>query len=399
MSYDEMKKYRSYSIYTDTSTLRRKKSYKDYLSSGYSSRSEMDLFSRPKKTKKTRELEIQRKKFEERYCYLYENAPIILFFMVNDLGDDIFSEEVKRRTGFEFREKEAFLERSSKDLSCFVLLEDLFLGEEIYGNYLNTFIETFHKHTFLSPKLSKEFDFSSNIGIGKYDECMKLLVDIVYSFIDSECISTTLVYRKTSYGYQNVYNLYNNTNELYIDNSSLLEKKKALSFYYDILGYRNCRSGSVTFNDKGIDYRFIPAKKTLVRSNPFIKALQPSLDTFSMTRSLGSSIYFKLHDEIPWINNCICNSIHGVENGCNTDFFVKEEDIFYKDDKFNVICPCCGAICTTGIGPGKFKEKIEERIKKRFIDDKYFDRKIAILSELHSMGSVVIEDGKKKVKV
>lgn len=399
MSYNENRKYRSYSIYTDTSSLRRKNSYKDYLSSGYLSRREIDLYSRPRKTKQDRELEIQMKKFEERYCYLYENAPIILFFMVNDLGDDIFSEEVKRRIGFDFREKNAFLERKSKDLNGFVLLEDLVLGEDVYQNYLNTFIETFHKYGFFSPRLSKEFDFSSNIGIGKYDLCMKLLIDIVYSFIDSQSISTTLVYRKTSYGYQNVYNLYNNTNELYIDSSSLLEKKKALSSYYSILGYRNSRGENVTFNDKGIDYGFIPEKKTLVRGNPFVKALQPSIDNFSMMRSLGSSIYFKLHDELPFMNNCICNSIHGVENGCNTDFFVKEEDIFYKDDKFRVICPCCGAICTTGIGPGKFKDKIENRIKKRFVDDTSFDRKIEILSELYSMGSITVENGKKKVKV
>ncbi len=393
---DKDRKYRSYSIYTDTSRMKRRNGSIDFISSG--NVPTRDLYHMPIKPKKDKNNEIQKKFFDESYCYLYENPPYILYFIVNDLKDDNFSEEVKERIGFDFRDEYFLPKRDIKSLVVFELLEDMILGNDFkHKNVLETVVNQLRNYNSISEAFDKEFDFSSNIGTSKYDECMRLLVDIVYSFVDSQNVSTK-VYQKTHSGCIPVPSFYNSSIERKIDTFEINSKKRALDSYYKVLSYRNCMGGGVSIKDKGINYEFPIPERTLVSSNLYVKALQSFFGINDITKSFEKSIYFKLHDELPWMNNCICNSIHGVEEGCGADFRVKEEDIFYRDDKFNVICPCCGAICTTGIMPGKFKDRIEERIKKRFVDDKFFDRKISLLSELYSMGSIVVENGKKKIK-
>ena len=393
---DKKRKYKSYSIYTDTSRMKRRNGSIDFIYSGYVPR--RYLYHMPIIPKKDKNNEIQKKFFDERYCYLYENAPYILFFIVNDLEDDNFSEEVKERIGFDFRYEPFLPKRDFKSLVIFEFLEDMFLGNDFkHKNVLENVIRQLRNYNSVSESFKKEFDFSSNIGASKYDECMRLLVDIVYSFVDSQNVSTK-VYQKTYSGCISVPSPYNSRMERSLDYFEIKSKKKALESYYRVLSYSNCLGGGSYLKDRGINYVFSPPERTLISSNLFIKAMQYFFGINDITKSFEKSIYFKLHDELPWNNNCICNSIHGVEDGCGADFRVQEEDIFYKDDKFNVICPCCGAICTTGIMPGKFKDRIEERIKKRFVGDKFFDRKISALSELYSMGSIVLENGKKKIK-
>ena len=77
---DKKRKYKSYSIYTDTSRMKRRNGSIDFISSGYVPR--RDLYHMPIIPKKDKNNEIQKKFFDERYCYLYENAPYILFFIL-----------------------------------------------------------------------------------------------------------------------------------------------------------------------------------------------------------------------------------------------------------------------------------------------------------------------------
>ena len=159
----------------------------------------------------------------------------------------------------------------------------------------------------------------------------------------------------------------------------------------DLLGFTN------GFNSKKAPIRF-----SLVTRNKFIDALAITRYNFGETIRLDSNfkedIYFKFHDEIPRYHNAICNSIHGVNGGCNTEFFPKEEDIFYLDKKFIALCPCCGSRVSTGVLSRNHKSKIEARIKKRCMNDKDLDRKVSILSELISLGGTDYNKGKVKVK-
>ena len=386
MSYYSDRKHKMSSIYM-TPTLKRTKYRVDFLSN--------HSYSKPRKRDSNTEQQME--EFTERYCYLYENAPVILYFMVNNLNDEEFSEEVKKRTGFDFRDKNFVMSRNSKDINDFLLLEDIVLGDDYdCGNVLKTSVLILRNCSSISESFDKEFDFSSNIGIGKYDLCMKLLLDIVYSFINIQSFFPTNLCQKTQFGYKVLEHVTGKS--LQLDSYEVDFKLRGLGCYYNILGYRNNISGNVVLERERLDYGF-PTGKTLVNANNFVGTLLSLDKTSSTVRILGNMIYFRLHDEMPWHHNCFCCNHSGVEDGCGTEFYVKEEDIFYKDGKFRVMCPGCGAICTTSVWNDSFQDKIEERIKKRSIDDKYLDRKIEILSELHSIGAIEVADGKRKIKI
>ena len=62
-----------------------------------------------------------------------------------------------------------------------------------------------------------------------------------------------------------------------------------------------------------------------------------------------------------------------------------------------MLCPCCGSRVTTGVLSKNHKAKIENRIKKRCMEDKDLDRKLTLLSELIKIDGTSYN--KEKVKV
>lgn len=353
------------------------------------------------------------KELKQRYCFLYENAPLIVAFMIDYLPNS-FLEEVKERIGYSFEREflycnEIYL-KNYRYLTVLEILEDYMLG---YDNTKSNDLEKIVAHLKKNPderikKVQEEFDFSKgNVGIGKFDFCMKILVDSVYSFVLAQKEFEVFEAKKTNNGFICVEDDRGRRCCLY--NYDIDLKLNALNLYYSILSYRNKRNNKNVNLDKGMKkLQFTDSlieKEALIRislvgRNKFLEAFSTTISNIfvrvNLSNVFNSEIYERVHDEIPYFHNAICNKIHGVENGCNTEFFPQEEDIFYLNDDFKTLCPCCGALVETGVMNRYHKRQIEERIKKRSLEDLNLERKVSLLSELISIDGV--EYNKDKVK-
>ena len=228
---------------------------------------------------------------------------------------------------------------------------------------------------------------------------MKILVDSVYSFLLAQKKFEVYEAKKTNCGYMYIED--NSGRRYRLHNYDIDLKFDAINLYYSILSYRNNRNNKNVKLDKGMknlqfanvaNEKKVPIRFSLVGRNKFLEAFSTTISNIfvrvNLSNVFNSDIYEKVHDEIPYFYNAICNKIHGVENGCNTDFFLQEEDIFYLNDGFKTLCPCCGALVETDIMNRYHKRQIEERIKKRSLEDLNLERKVSLLSELISLNGV-----------
>ncbi|MBQ7105548.1 MAG: hypothetical protein IJN90_06805 [Bacilli bacterium] len=349
---------------------------------------------------------------EKRYCNLYRNAPLIIGY-ISDYMPDSFKEEVFKRTGFkpsyEYLYSPDIVLNKYRGLTALEILEDYMLGYDTKNSSdLEKIIALNKKHPDKNmERVFEEFDFSKgNIGFSKFDEAMKILLDVVYSFVQAQkekgIINGAV---KTEHGYS----IYDNISGIphYVLNAKL----DVLERYYSILEFKNHRSekhyelsrGMETLKfTNGFNSEKAPIRFSLVGQNKFLDALAITRYSFGevirLSSDFKSDIYFKLHDEIPWFHNAICNKIHDVEDSCDTEFFPREEDIFYVDNKFVSICPCCGGRVTTGVMSRHHKTEIEGRIRKRSMEDPNLDRKLTLLSELIKLGGVSYNEEKIKEK-
>lgn len=383
---------RSYSIYTDRSNMKRK-SYKDSI-------------ILPKHSDVHPEVKWLNE-LEKRYCNLYKNAPLIIGFIA-DYMPDSFKEEVFRRTGFkpsyEYMYSPDIVLNMYRGLTPLEILEDYMLGYDTKNSSdLERIIAFNKKHPNKNmERVFEYFDFTKgNIGFSKFDEAMKILLDIVYSFVQAQKNSGAYPASKTEHGYSRL------DSDGYIPEYILNSKLDALERYYSILEYRNDRDNKYYKLSRGMDAlgftngfnsNKAPIRFSLVTRNKFIDALAIYRYSFGEAIRLDSNfkedIYFKLHDEIPRYHNARCNELHVSGSYCDAEFFPREEDIFYVDDKFVAICPCCGSRVTTGVMSRHHKNQIEARIRKRSIEDPDLDRKLTILSELIKLGGVSYNEEK-----
>ena len=345
---------------------------------------------------------------DKRYCNLYRNAHLIIAF-ISDYLPDSFKDEVFERTGFQPSREYLYCSDITltdyRDLTVLEILEDYMLGNDTTNSSdLEKIIISIKKNPAINiDYVLRYFNYDEpNIGFSKFDEAMKILLDLVYSFVEAQKDLGVKEAFKTTHGYQI-------KSDEKISKDIINHKLDALERYYSILRFRNSYEDSsynlergiksfkfTGFNDKKVRFRF-----SLVGNNKFLNAFSMSRDglheVIYLKPGFRENIYFKFHDEIPCSHNAICNGINGVESGCNTEFYPKEEDIFYIDKKFIVLCPCCGSRVTTGVLSKNHKAKIENRIKKRCMEDKDLDRKLTLLSELIKIDGTSYN--KEKVKV
>ena len=383
---------RNYSIYTDRSNMK-KKYYKDVV-------------ILPKYSDVHPEVKWLNE-LEKRYCNLYKNAPLIIGF-ISDYMPDSFKEEVFNRTGFkpsrEYMYSSDITLVNFRGLTPLEILEDYMLGYDTkHSSDLERIIALNKKHPDKNvEKALKEFDFSKgNIGFSKFDEAMKILLDIVYSFIQAQKETGVNLAEKTDHGYSVL------DGSGYIPGYILNSKLDALERYYSILEFRNDRENKFYKLSRGIDSlnftggfssKKAPIRFSLVTRNKFIDALAITRYSFGGVIRLDSNfkedIYFKLHDEIPRYHNARCNNLYVVGEFCDAEFFPREEDIFYVDNEFISICPCCGSRVKTGVMSRHHQSKIEARIRKRSLEDPGLDRKLTLLSELIKLGGVSYNEDK-----
>lgn len=383
---------RSYSIYTDRSNMKRKY-YKDVV-------------ILPKHSDVHPEVKWLNE-LEKRYCNLYKNAPLIIGF-ISDYMPDSFKEEVFNRTGFkasrEYMYSPDITLINFRGLTPLEILEDYMLGYDTkHSSDLEKIIAINKKHPDKNvEKALKEFDFSKgNIGFSKFDEAMKILLDIVYSFIQAQKETGVNLAEKTDHGYSVL------DGSGYIPGYILNSKLDALERYYSILEFRNDRENKFYKLSRGIDSlnftggfssKKAPIRFSLVTRNKFIDALAITRYSFGGVIRLDSNfkedIYFKLHDEIPRYHNARCNNLYVVGEFCDAEFFPREEDIFYVGNEFISICPCCGSRVKTGVMSRYHQSQIEARIRKRSLEDPVLDRKLTLLSELIKLGGVSYNEDK-----
>lgn len=338
-------------------------------------------------------LEKQKEYLSSRYKFIYQNSPLILAYILSlNILPSLAS--IIKRCGITINEDDKNLIKldSKTDVNIFEALEEYLIGDGNYADYLlfNLCEKIKSKDIFLDVK--KEFDLKNgNIGIGKYDQCMKTVLDIVYSFISRQDEAKTNLCSLTFFGAIK--------EEGKISERLRLYKLEALNRYYDIWAYRNSKDNSFKFgvDDKGIKIIF-SVDRSVVCGSSFI-------DAFRSYHSIGSfwtnnyyleleekrKIYFKFHDELPWNFESYC-----IGKKCHSKFSLKEEDIIYHRDNFICICPNCGGINGVNLSDLPNSEKISERIRNRFKDDDKLDRKLALISELYFVGGIDIV--KQKVK-
>lgn len=383
---------RSYSIYTDRSNMKRKY-YKDSI-------------ILPKHSDVHPEVKWLNE-LEKRYCNLYKNAPLIIGF-ISDYMPDSFKEEVFNRTGFkpsrEYMYSPDIVLNKYRGLTALEILEDYMLGYDTKNSSdLEKIIAVNKRHP--DKNIERVFDYfdfnEGNIGFSKFDEAMKILLDIVYSFIQAQKNTGVYLASKTEHGFSRL------DSSGYIPEYILNSKLDALERYYSILEFRNDRNNkyyklsrgmeSLGFTN-GFNSKKAPIRFSLVTRNKFIDALAITRYSFGerirMDSSFKEDIYFKLHDEIPRYHNARCNELYVVGEYCDAEFFPREEDIFYIDNKFIAICPCCGSRVKTGVMSRHHQGQIEARIRKRSLEDPDLDRKLTLLSELIKLGGVSYNEDK-----
>ena len=339
-----------------------------------------------------------------------ENDALIIAF-ISDYLPDSFKDEVYERTGFQPSREYLYCPditlKDYRGLTVLEILEDYMLGNDTSNSSdLEKIIISIKKNPDINiDSVLRHFNYDEpNIGFSKFDEAMKILLDLVYSFVKAQKDLGTKEASKTIHGYQI-------KSDEKIPEYVINYKLDTLERYYSILRFKNSYEDSgynlergmkslkftSGFSDKKVRFRF-----SLVGNNKFLNAFAMSRDSLQevihLKPGFRESIYFKFHDEIPRSHNAICNGNHGVVSGCNTDFYPKEEDIFYIDKKFIALCPCCGSRVTTVFLSVNHRAKIENRIKKRCMEDKDLDRKLTLLSELIKIDGTSYNKGKVKVK-
>lgn len=338
----------------------------------------------------------------ERYLFLYQNSPLILAYILSIGVSSSLSKAITNRSGITIDsidkwpkvKKNAIKVDEKTNIDILEVLEEYLLGDGSYAEYLLSSLCNRLKSQDIFLNVKKDFDLEKgNIGIGKYDNCMKTVLDIVHTFISSQEENKTSVYIVS---YNGLYD-----KEEMINKETISDKLEALDRYYDILAFRNTKENNFKFNDsdKGLGIKF-NVSRCLVNHGLFIGA-------FCSQRSIGSwwqnryyldedkkrDLYFKLHDEFPWDFKVKC-----LRNGndCRTEFSLREEDIIYHKNDFKCMCPCCGSLINVTIPNLCHKDKIMNRIRRRFKDDRQLNRKLSIISELSSIGGLDL--AKEKIK-
>ena len=234
----------------------------------------------------------------------------------------------------------------------------------------------------------------------------ELLQDLEYLLLSDEKLENNEIYK-------NINILKNDNKEMIIDDFKLLsiirkfivrekinykEKIKKLSVideYFRIIRYQNneftyisgaelmpidirnhiiIRSGVIrngVIDDKDINY----SKLNHSGFMDFISNMDNHYqDNMSILKEKEKQdIYLSFHDEIPWnmVNNCTKSDLFFSDNYCNKDFYLNEEDIFYFNGNYYMMCPNCYNIVL--INSNNISDSIKKRIRENN-NDKYYLR-------------------------
>lgn len=340
----------------------------------------------------------RKKQLIDRYCYLYKNSFIILGLLLADQAYFDFYSEISSKTDIRLYDVDICLYDKDENLRNSEVIEEFLLGDkEISDTKLHSYVEAVWSSSARMRNCKKKsFVSEENIGFSENDKAMKFILDFVYSFILSQKDRATYVYEEKDGSYKPSNSIVHGCKTVY--EVEKREKLDALNRYYDILAFKNKKDESYEFK-KGIDSSLEQAERTLVGYNSFIRAF------CSDYRSRGSSwdnphylsfeqkkdIYFRFHDEIPFDYEVKC-----CIDDCSSSYGFSEDDVFYLNDAFKTICPCCGKVNKVKLPDIMKIDKVRKRIIARSLNDDLLEDKIKLLSELTAIGG--IELAREKVK-
>lgn len=325
----------------------------------------------------------QKEEFLSRYKYLYENASLILALYLSDSSNSIINKEIETKCGIKLSKKERY-SLFKNDFSVIDYLEELLLGEtSLEYTHLYYLIEDVKERNDVFERIKEEYSFNEpNIGFSKYDMAFKTVLDLVESHVRAQNQNRTLYYKKGNKAFERITvggRLFDES-VAHITSFEISHKLSTLDSYYYMLSYSNESPASYLFTYAGFSHDFPDVNRSFVIYNPFLGAftkygnLSRQIDRNVFDDNDRKKMYFDLHDELPiTFSNCSDDCI---------SFSIKEEDIFYYEDKFNIICPCCGKVQEVKIPNYKGTCKVKERIMHRYKDEESMRRKIELLGEL-----------------
>lgn len=327
---------------------------------------------------------------KNRYCFLYENAPLILACFTNGfsllghvLGTDnylILRDEVKKQMGFVETSK-CYNLRESHDF--IYLMEEAFLGDKkIEDTELYSIIKMLKTKEYMNVfyDLKREYDISEvDIcrDVHDFDKAFRILLECVRVFVNSQKPATKVP---------------GEIRDLYF-----YRKFDVLQRYYEIQRYRMSDLGLIDDNLEEYRFNFTLDKipdMSLVKESDFLLGLAKFGGDASLREVVPSSLkrelYFKYHDIVPWdskVECCSDDSIQRPSNSfpCGTSFVVNEGDIFFYENKFFELCPDCKYIVR--VEDSLIPKRVSKRIIDKFYADKTVYRKNYLLSELTFLDS------------
>jgi len=339
-----------------------------------------------------------------RYNYLYKYASFVLAQILHEHKKDFrgLCEDITIVTGICI-DDDIYFDRNyvynNQNLSIFHLVEEFLFSDkysedtELYKLIENIKIST----PSVYDSVRRDFLLNDkNVGVNKKDIAMQVLLELMRSHIFNQDYNTTRIVRKVDNDYERFIDL--SFLPFVRENvTSIVKgyKQAALEQYLNICCYRNLGFGAKKVNNLLVNFQLpVIREKSLVGNNEFLKAIW-DLDG-KLTLDEIRHIYFKTHIEIPWDTKTNClerkdkiNRVEGIKP-CGSTIYLKEDNIFYRDESFFMICPKCGYMINVD---GLIESKdIRRRIEFKYWGDKFILRKQDILSELVSI------DGMDKAK-
>lgn len=337
------------------------------------------------------------RKLIDRYKFLYNNSYVILGLILDGVSGFLFYEEITKKTNIKLQDIDIALYDKDESLNIGEVLEEFLLGDkDIDKTVLYRYVESIWSSSPRMRNSKKKGIITENIGFSEYDKAVKFILDFVYSFVSAQQERKTYIYEEKDGTYKPSNSIVHGCKTIY--EIEIKEKLDVLDRYYDIISFTNKKDDKLTF-DKGIMSQIPEVEKSLVSYNTFIRTFASDYRTRGsswenpryLSLAQKRDLYFYFHDEIPFDYGYRCES-----DECQSSFNVLEEDVFYLDDLFKTICPCCGKVNSISLPNVKRIDKVRKRIVKRSLNDDLLEDKIKLLSELTAIGG--IELAKEKVK-
>ena len=352
-------------------------------------------------------ISIQTKELIKRYCYFYENAPVILCQIVSEMSKDFDLMFLKNRImdsiNLSLNDKNIPL-REENGFEFITFVEEAFLGEKPLEK--TKFYKIMDKIN-SSPHILQEAKmvFERDVDLIN-DPNMRVLIELMKFLVNSQHF-ITIFEEKWEGDYAPAFN--ENSELAFLTKYDCLEKSTVLNKYLEIVLYQNKENGLFDgFSGRtvySVDEVALKnhVRETLVGYNLFTGAFCDTrlyidsdyveVNKDKIPTKLIQEVHYKYHDELPWDMEveCISDDTYKRPNNtksCGNRIRVNEDLLFTIGNNAYQICPECGYIVMVP----NVKKYIFERVKKRCEEDKDYLHRKELVSELIALG------GEAKVK-